>query len=74
MRGESIFLASDGEFGFEEFVSVANSPDFESQLTEEVTVRLDALGDDELRRVAQLRLEGYSVEEIASFEYMTERG
>lgn len=65
VRGESIFLAADGEFGFEQLVAVADSPDFEAQLVEEVQERLDVLADADLRRIAQLRLEGYTVEEIA---------
>ena len=65
VRGESVFLGAGSDFGFEQFVAFADSPDSEAQLVEEVNLRLDALGKSELRTVAQLRLEGYSIEEIA---------
>ncbi|MFO0949699.1 MAG: ECF-type sigma factor [Isosphaeraceae bacterium] len=41
------------------------SPEFAALMAEEVQTRLAALGEGELRRVAELRLEGYEVEEIA---------
>jgi DNA-directed RNA polymerase specialized sigma24 family protein len=42
------------------------SPEFALQTAEECRRLLDALGDDDLRQVALRKLEGYSVEEIAT--------
>ena len=41
------------------------TPEFASELAEEYQQRLDQLGDESLKRVAQLRLEGYDYDEIA---------
>lgn len=42
------------------------SPEFAALVAEEFARRLDALGDDTLRVVATMRLEGYSNDEIAA--------
>ena len=42
------------------------TPEFAAELAEEYRRRLDRLGNETLRQVAQLRLEGYSREEIAA--------
>jgi DNA-directed RNA polymerase specialized sigma24 family protein len=42
------------------------SPEFAAQVAEEYDRLLDRLGDDELRRVAVMRLEGFSNDEIAA--------
>lgn len=65
VRGESIFLDDEGTSGIAQFVAITCDPHFEAQFTEEIAVRLEALGDDTLRRVAQLKLEGYTNDEIA---------
>jgi DNA-directed RNA polymerase specialized sigma24 family protein len=49
------------------------SPDDVAALAEEGERRLRLLGDDELRTVAVMRLEGYSVEEIAAHLGLTDR-
>jgi DNA-directed RNA polymerase specialized sigma24 family protein len=41
------------------------TPEFAAQMTEECERLLRGLGDDELKSVALLRMEGYTVEEIA---------
>jgi DNA-directed RNA polymerase specialized sigma24 family protein len=41
------------------------TPEFAAELAEEYQRRLDQLGDESLRRVAQLRLEGYDYDQIA---------
>lgn len=41
------------------------TPEFAFELAEEYQQRLDQLGDESLRQVAQLRLEGYDYDEIA---------
>jgi RNA polymerase sigma factor (sigma-70 family) len=41
------------------------TPEFAAQMTEECRRLLDGLGDAELREVALLKMEGYTVEEIA---------
>jgi DNA-directed RNA polymerase specialized sigma24 family protein len=47
-------------------VSKEPTPDFAAELADECRRRLDALGDDTLREVAQLKMEGYTTEEIAT--------
>jgi DNA-directed RNA polymerase specialized sigma24 family protein len=49
----------------EQIAAAEPSPDFAAELAEEYQRRLDRLGDETLRRVAELRLEGYDYDEIA---------
>jgi DNA-directed RNA polymerase specialized sigma24 family protein len=49
----------------EQVVDTDPTPEIAAMLAEEYRRRLDALGDDALRRVAILRLEGYDRDEIA---------
>jgi RNA polymerase sigma factor (sigma-70 family) len=48
-----------------EVAAAGPTPEEAAMLAEEYERRLDALGDESLRRVAQLRLEGYDNDEIA---------
>lgn len=69
LRGESVFddPAGDGEAaGIQRVPEPDLPPDFVAELTEEFRRRLDSLGDDTLRAVAQWKLEGYANEEIAA--------
>ena len=50
---------------FRQVVGTEPSPDFAAMFAEECARRLDALGDDALRRVALDRMEGYTSDEIA---------
>jgi len=50
---------------FAEVAAPCPTPDQAAMLAEEYQRRLDALGDGSLRRVAELRLEGYDNDEIA---------
>lgn len=61
-------LSRDSEqgFGFEQLISQEPTPDDLVALDEEFTRLLSDLRDDQLRRIAILRMEGYSHEEIAS--------
>jgi DNA-directed RNA polymerase specialized sigma24 family protein len=60
-------LAGAGEgAALEELLSREPSPDFAAQAAEEYRRLLASLGDDELRRVAVWRMEGYTVEEVAA--------
>jgi DNA-directed RNA polymerase specialized sigma24 family protein len=60
---------ADGSAGLldalEQFAAAGPSPEAAAQLAEEYQRRLEALGDASLRRVAELRLEGYGHDEIA---------
>jgi RNA polymerase sigma factor (sigma-70 family) len=68
LQGESAFLTADGS---ENPAGIQRVPEKEAtralagELAEEFCRRLDSLGDDTLRAVAQWKLEGYSNEEIA---------
>jgi DNA-directed RNA polymerase specialized sigma24 family protein len=57
--------ASGGPSALERIASAEPTPGLAAELAEEYQRRLDALGDDTLRRIAQLRLEGYDYDEIA---------
>jgi DNA-directed RNA polymerase specialized sigma24 family protein len=50
----------------EAVVGAEPSPEFAAQVAEETQRLLAALGDDDLRRVALAKMEGYTVEEIAA--------
>jgi RNA polymerase sigma factor (sigma-70 family) len=68
VRGDSIFV-HEGEHvpaGFDQFAAIDPDPGFLVELREEHERLLAALRDDTLRRVALLRMEGYSNEEIAA--------
>jgi RNA polymerase sigma factor (sigma-70 family) len=65
VRGESVFGDADEGGGFEQFAADVEAPDFAIHLVEEMDQLFAALGD-ELRKVAQLRLEGRTLEEIAA--------
>jgi RNA polymerase sigma factor (sigma-70 family) len=69
VRGESAFLAlhTDGEeAGIDRVLGAEPTPEFAVLAEEQCQRLLDGLGDDVLRRIAVLRLEGYTVEEIAA--------
>ena len=55
-----------GEANLDEVVGPEPTPEFAAMVAEEYAQLLDALGDEGLRRVALWRLEGFTVEEIAS--------
>ena len=57
--------AAEGPGLLEEVLSREPDPAFAAAAADEHRLLMAALGDDDLRRVAQRRLEGYSVEEIA---------
>ncbi len=58
--------SGEGPYGIARIVQNEPTPEFAVILAEEYVQRIDALGDDVLRRVATLRMEGYSNNEIAS--------
>jgi DNA-directed RNA polymerase specialized sigma24 family protein len=56
---------SRGPAALEQIAGDGPTPEFAAELAEEYQRRLDGLGDEMLKRVAQLRLEGYDYDEIA---------
>ncbi len=63
-------LAATGETEealLEQVLSREPSPEMAAQAAEEFQRLLHLLGDDELRRMAVLRLEGHTVEEVAGW-------
>lgn len=69
VRGESVFLEKDAEQlgrGIEDYAIEELTPQFLCTLAEEHQRLLGLLRDDALRRIALLRMEGYTDEEIAS--------
>ncbi len=69
VRGDSIFIGTGSEAERIAFVQIAETlptPDVLVQLEEERQQLFALLDDDELRTIAQQRLEGHSAEEIAT--------
>ncbi|HET6426564.1 MAG TPA: ECF-type sigma factor [Planctomycetaceae bacterium] len=67
IRGDSIFYSSDGDVpgNFDQFLALTPTPELISAMDEECRELLAMLPEEVLRRIAQLRLEGYANEEIA---------
>ena len=55
-----------GEVGLELVLGREPTPEFAAQVAEEYQRLLDRLGHDDLRTIAQRRMENYSIEEIAA--------
>jgi DNA-directed RNA polymerase specialized sigma24 family protein len=64
-RGGGAAPAGDAEAVLAEALSREPDPEFAAGVAEECQRLLDRLGDRDLRAVALLRMEGYSVEEVA---------
>lgn len=66
VRGESVFLdpSAPDEQGIHQVVGAAPTPDFAAEVVEECQRLLDGL-DEDLRQIAQWKLEGYTSAEIA---------
>ena len=67
VRGDSVFGPSDasGEGGFAGLQGNEPSPDFAAEVAEAYQRLLHKLGDDELRRIAVCKLEGWNNSDIA---------
>ena len=68
VRGESIFegMGTSIPGGIDQVLRTQPTPEFLAMVDEEHHRLLESLRDDQLRKVAVLRMEGYSNEEIAS--------
>ena len=70
VRGEAALAAgpADGDASsvLAEVIGPGPTPEFAALMAEEYGRRLEELGDESLRRVAEWRLEGYDLEEIAA--------
>jgi RNA polymerase sigma factor (sigma-70 family) len=68
VRGESAFFSPDdlSTRGIEQVVGEEPTPAFAVQVAEECRYLLDVLEDDGLRSIAVLKMEGYTVEEMAA--------
>jgi DNA-directed RNA polymerase specialized sigma24 family protein len=62
---ESELAGDDGRVLLDAIAGPGPTPEFAAELAEECRRRLDDLGDDTLRQVAILRMEGYTNEEVA---------
>jgi DNA-directed RNA polymerase specialized sigma24 family protein len=68
VRGESALLSGDASASHAGMAAIADqepTPAFAAELTEQFQSLMDRLNDDGLRRLALMKLEGYSNEEIA---------
>jgi RNA polymerase sigma factor (sigma-70 family) len=64
--GETAFLGKDDEqAGIEQVIGAEPTPAFAAQVAEECQRLLDQLEDDALRDIAILKMEGFTVDEIA---------
>ncbi len=67
-RSDSVFqsrYSDEQNHGFDQVVGPDPTPEFIAQLAEECQSMLEILDDDSMRRVALLRLEGFTNDEIA---------
>jgi len=69
VQGESVFQQEttvEGDLpGIEQVMADEPTPEFAAEVADEVRLRLDQLGDDMLRSVALLKMEGCTVNEVA---------
>ncbi len=68
VRGESVFLDTDGEArggGIGGVTDDVKTPDLHAELAEACDRLLDQLADDQLRQIAIMRMDGFLVDEIA---------
>jgi DNA-directed RNA polymerase specialized sigma24 family protein len=67
VRGESIFTQVNGEepLGIDQILGREPTPELANMVAEEYERLLSELGDEKLRQVALLKIEGYSIEEIS---------
>ena len=69
VRGESIFLrvddGDDRDQGIGQVLGEEPTPELANMVAEDCRIMLDSLGDETLRQVALLTLEGYNTQDIA---------
>ncbi|GAA4453350.1 MULTISPECIES: ECF-type sigma factor [Novipirellula] len=68
IRGESVFIDPNEqgrEVGIGNVPSDDSSPDVRAELAEACETLLDQLGDEQLRQIAVMRMDGFLVDEIA---------
>ncbi len=65
-RRQEIELADDEKDGLDGLIGPEPTPDFAALVAEEYRRLLDLLAEEDLRRIAAWKLEGYTDEEIAS--------
>lgn len=76
VRGDSVFMsleAGDDCAGFDAVVGKEPTPAFLAQAGEACAQLLDSLGDDTLRTMAILKMQGFTIEEIAAQTGCTKR-
>lgn len=74
VRGESVFLTVDGDGrGIGEIASAASDANGSEALGQECIELIDRLGDDQLRTIAILRIQGYTMSEIVDLTNEAER-
>ena len=68
VRGESVLMSPDGEdaAGIDQVLGREPTPELANMFAEDCERLLAALGDESLRKVALLKLEGHTSEEIAA--------
>jgi RNA polymerase sigma factor (sigma-70 family) len=70
---EAVLKSPDGRGGLDALAGREPSPEFAAMVAEQYTELRSTLGDDTLRKILDLRLEGYTREEIAARLNVAER-
>jgi DNA-directed RNA polymerase specialized sigma24 family protein len=68
VKGESVFISAKGQeapSGLQEMLGQGPTPAFAAEVAEECERLLDKLGDHQLRSIAIMKMDGYTVAEIA---------
>lgn len=76
VRGESVFIDPSGDQrggGIGGVTGESATPDIHAELAEACDGLLDQLGDEQLRQIAVMRMDGYLVDEIATKLQMSKR-
>ncbi len=70
VKGESVFMSpgspSSSPGSLAEMLGAGPTPEMAAEVAEQCERLLERLGDDQLRTVATLKMEGYTVDEIAA--------
>jgi DNA-directed RNA polymerase specialized sigma24 family protein len=71
--GESALTPAEGAIGLDALIGEEPTPAFAAEVAEECRLLMELLGDDALRQVALLKMQGHTVEEIAEQTASTKR-
>jgi RNA polymerase sigma factor (sigma-70 family) len=76
LRGESVFMRPSGQpqgMGIDGVAGQSPTPELRAELAEACDELLDQLGDESLKQIAVMRMDGYLVDEIAARMELSKR-